>query len=122
MQRLSSVRGMVPGEIVSELAQVIADDAAFAAFKADALNEVVWSRAKADPAGYFRSRRVHIPESIEISFTDYKSLQPWPDLEPELQMVVVRCWWVWGRADSDSDPVPPFHFCLEVPAFLLQYV
>jgi hypothetical protein len=29
---------------------------------------------------------------------------------------------VWRAADPDEDPQPPTHFCIEVPAFLLQLI
>jgi hypothetical protein len=112
----------IPEDILSELASLITDDAAISAFKTAALSDDVWERAKADPAEYFSSQGVEIPPDLEISFSDHHSRRPWPPLEPDLQLVVVRCWWVWGKVDPDDDPVPPFHFCLEVPESLLRYV
>ena len=112
----------VTESILPGLASLITNDDALSAFKAAALSDDLWERAKADPTEYFGSRGVDIPPELGIGFSDHYSRKPWPPLEPDLQLVAVRCWWVWGKVDPDEDPVPPFHFCLEVPEFLLRYV
>jgi hypothetical protein len=111
----------VEPKLLEGLAAVL-NSSALQGFADAALREDTWERAREDPVGYFRERGINVPPQIEMAFIEHQSLKPWPRPEPDLQLVKVRCWWVWGKVDPDEDPVPPFHFCLEVPAFLIEYL
>ena len=104
------------------LAQLIADDTALAAFKIAALDEDLWQQAQADPRGYFASVGIDIPDRLDMSLQSHQDMKPWPPTIPEIQMVTVRCWWVWGKEDEDGTHLSPTEFCLEVPTILLDYL
>jgi hypothetical protein len=112
----------VSEETLRGMAQLLADDAALTAFKSAALNNDLWQQAQANPRGYFASAGIDIPDVLNMSLQSHQTLKPWPPTIPELQMVTMRCWWVWGRVDEDEEPVKPFLFCLEAPAILLDYI
>lgn len=109
-------------ESLHGLARLIADDAALAAFLNAALDDDLWRQAQADPCGYFTRAGIDIPDFLDMNLQSPQVLKPWPPTIPELQMVTVRCWWVWARVDGDEEPVKPFLFCLKVPAILLDFI
>ena len=109
-------------EVLEGLAAMLGNREALGAFADAALRDDTWERAVSDPTGFFSERGIEIPKGVDIDFIEHRAKKPWPRPEPDLQLVKVRCWWVWGKVDPDEDPVPPFHFGLEVPAFLLDYV
>lgn len=118
----SSMSRRVPEETLLAQAKLLSNDAAMTAFKEAAFNDDLWREAEADPRSYFGSVGIDIPDILEMILQSHESLKPWPPTIPELQMVTLRCWWVWGKVDNDEEPVKPFRFCLEVPSILLQYL
>lgn len=112
----------VSEETLRGMARLLGDDTALAAFKKAALNEDLWQQAHADPRGYFASAGIDIPDFLDMSLQSHQGMKPWPPTIPELQMVTVRCWWVWNKAGDDEGTVKPFLFCLEVPSILLDYL
>lgn len=124
--RLSrTVRGggpLVDEKLLAALGKTVTAPALYGAFAEAAFDDEVWQGAVAAPARYLRSKGVRLPKGVQVVLTEHRQRQPWPDREAELQLVVVRCFWVWGSADPDEEPQPPTHFCIEVPVFLLDFI
>jgi len=108
--------------VLRGMGELLSDDAVLLAFKQAAFNDDLWQQAQADPRGYFGGVGVTIPDVLDIAITGHQALKPWPPTAPELQMVTIRCFWVWGKRDPDEGPVKPVQFYLEVPSILLPFV
>jgi hypothetical protein len=96
--------------------------ALYGAFAEAAFDDDVWNEAVKTPVRYLAQQGRAAPEGVRVVLTEHQHRRPWPELEMELQLVVVRCFWLWGAADPDEEPQPPTHFCIEVPAFLLELI
>jgi hypothetical protein len=122
MDKKSLQRGLGDDDL-RRLSEVVTAPELLTAFGEAALRDDVWDKAQADPAAYLEGRGLRLPEGLEVAFTEDRLRRPWPRPEPDLQMVVIRCFWVWGKEDPDDEkPKPPTRFCLQIPAFLLDYI
>lgn len=119
------VRGggpLVDNKLLERLGTTVKATQLYVAFAEAALNDDIWETAKANPARYLRASGLRLPKGIEVVFAEHRKRRPWPAPEPQLELVVVRCFWISGRADPDEDPQPPTRFCLEIPVFLLDFI
>jgi hypothetical protein len=125
-ERLSrAVRGggpLVDEKLLAALGKTVKIPQLYVAFAEAAFDDEVWTGATAAPARYLRSKGVRLPKGVKVVLTEHRQRRPWPDREAALELVVVRCFWVWGKADPDEDPQPPTHFCIEIPVFLLDFI
>jgi hypothetical protein len=108
-------------EALKRMAAVLGNREAFQGFVGAATDDREWERATDDPAAYLEARGIDLSQ-VDVRFTEHDLSRPWPRPGTDIELVKVRCWWVWGKVDPDEDAVPPFRFCLEVPAALLPYL
>jgi hypothetical protein len=106
---------------LERLTAVATDDALLAAFNEAALDQELWRTALGDLEKFLLSRDVQLPEGIHVSFTDTIP-KPWLPPEPDLQLVVVRTFWVCYRDRDDGQPGPMTceRFSLVVPRTLVK--
>jgi hypothetical protein len=84
-----------------------------------AVDNGLWQAAKTDSTKFLRSRGLDIPPEITVTFADGGRDTPWSPPDPDLDLVVVRTWWVCHREDTAGPEGGRVRACvrfsLEVP-------